>query len=81
MFELAASALVTAARAAFHGAYCLDGTLPGYWHDAPATPSSDWLLFLDGGADSFNLLVPIDGCTGGQGTDLWAQWAAQPRLH
>ena len=42
--------LVTAARAAFHGAYCLDGTLPGYWHDAPATPSSDWLLFLDGGA-------------------------------
>jgi cullin-associated NEDD8-dissociated protein 1 len=34
-------------------------------------------IFLDGGADSFNLMVPTGGCTGGEGTDLWAQWAAQ----
>ena len=34
-------------------------------------------IFLDGGADTFNLLVPTGGCTGGEGTDLWAQWAAQ----
>jgi uncharacterized protein (DUF1501 family) len=34
-------------------------------------------IFLDGGADTYNLLVPTNGCTGGQGTDLWAQWASQ----
>lgn len=33
-------------------------------------------IFLDGGADTYNILVPTDGCTGGEGTDLWAQWAA-----
>ena len=34
-------------------------------------------IFLDGGADSFNLMVPTGGCTGGEGTDLWAQWVDQ----
>ena len=34
-------------------------------------------IFLDGGADSFNLMVPTGGCTGGEGTDLWEQWADQ----
>ena len=34
-------------------------------------------IFLDGGADSFNLMVPTGGCTGGEGTDLWAQWAEE----
>ena len=34
-------------------------------------------IFLNGGADTFNLLVPTGGCTGGQGTDLWEQWASQ----
>ena len=34
-------------------------------------------IFLDGGADTYNLLVPTSGCTGGEGTDLWAQWEGQ----
>ena len=34
-------------------------------------------IFLDGGADTFNLVVPTGGCTGGEGTDLWSQWASQ----
>ena len=34
-------------------------------------------IFLDGGADTYNLVVPTGGCTGGEGTDLWAQWASQ----
>ena len=34
-------------------------------------------IFLDGGADTYNLLVPTSGCTGGEGTDLWAQWESQ----
>ena len=31
-------------------------------------------LFLHGGADSFNMLVPYDGCTG---TDMYAQYATE----
>ena len=38
------------------GAYCLDGSLPGFWYQPPpklppgATTSRSWLVFLDGGA-------------------------------
>ncbi|KAL1525701.1 hypothetical protein AB1Y20_020547 [Prymnesium parvum] len=38
------------------GAYCLDGSRPGYWYDPPtpraahAASNRSWLVFLDGGA-------------------------------
>jgi hypothetical protein len=46
---------VDATRAAALGAYCLDGSLPGYWYQPPPVPllsgrSTSWLVFFDGGA-------------------------------
>ena len=43
------------------GAYCLDGSLPGFWYQPPPTPpaagtvSHSWLIFLDGGAWCYSL--------------------------
>jgi hypothetical protein len=39
-------------RAAQYGAYCLDGSTPGYWYQPPMPlpRTSQWLIFLDGGA-------------------------------
>ena len=39
-------------RAAQFGAYCLDGSTPGYWYQPPMPlpRTSQWLIFLDGGA-------------------------------
>ena len=31
-------------------------------------------IYLRGGADTFNLLVPTGRCTGGRGIDLWSQY-------
>ena len=47
--------LVSADLAARLGAYCLDGSLPGYWYQRPplaasAGSSTSWLVFIDGGA-------------------------------
>ena len=43
---------VGAERAASQGAYCLDGSTPGMWHQPAkdAASSRSWLIFLDGGA-------------------------------
>lgn len=39
-------------RALALGAYCLDGTVPGFWYQAAnsAATARSWLIFLDGGA-------------------------------
>ena len=46
---------VNESLAASLGAYCLDGTIPGFWYQPPPKPPStgtsrSWLVFLDGGA-------------------------------
>ena len=50
---------VPSSRATAAGAFCLDGTIPGFWYQPPPRPvassNRSWLLFLDGGAWCYDL--------------------------
>ena len=65
------------------GAYCLDGSPPGFWYQSPPAPSApgsarSWLVFLDGGAWCYDQHSCASRARGFKGTskqsgnDFWA---------